>query len=303
MKFPIFNKTVLLSFLSIGFSLCLVLIGVFFNSCALNYGSAFNSKVKVWVSPYGEGDELRSSEPIIFTGGATLVCRPSAPDPKKIREFLEKHALLEDENSPIFDLYGIDPNEEGTAEGNQGSVQSAALRGPTKVALAENWLKLGLHIANANENVYLVVTGISFTAQARQGNQIFNHSGNIPVSYCDNPYQALYIVPPRTRVEYKPYSSNFLENLTIYIDSFKIIDTTKDAPAQQGGVGGAATAAGASNAAQGASGSGSQGCGISIPRYTVKMILTGHFITQKGTQVSGFIHRVIFFTEPSFIGC
>lgn len=272
----------------------------FLSSCVLRPTSGGSSaQVQVFVNPYGEEEEVQTGLATIRRQAGDRPCRPSSPDPRSIADTLEKYKLLENKESPIFDIFGINPEGDETSEATDSNRRRSE---PLKIPVGENWLKIGLHIVNGNEEFFLIVTDIFFTAVARRGDQTWTHSGNISSGYCGT-NQALYLVPPGKRVEYKPHSRNdILSNLTLYMDGFPIVDRRAQPSRRFRALAG-----------EGKEGGGTGGetedlflpesCHVFIPSYDVEMTLSGHFITQEGNPVFEFSHRVSFSTQSLNSGC
>ena len=260
-----------------------------------------SSQVQVFVNPYGEGDEveIRSGLATILRQAGDRPCRPSSPDPRSIADTLEKYELLENKESPIFDIFGIDPEEDQEGETDEDSNRRRSE--PLKVSVGENWLKVGLHIANGNEEFFLIITDIFFTAVARRGDQTWTHSGNISSGYCGT-NQALYLVPPGKRVEYKPHSRNdILSNLTLYMSGFPMVDRRAQPGRRFQTLTGENTGGGGVGETEDLILP--ESCLVFIPSYNVEMTLSGHFITQAGNPVFEFSHRVYFSTQSPNSGC
>ena len=163
-------------------------------------GGLFSSRVKVVVSPFGAGDVLRPSRPMMFLSrvgdgggfeGSELPCRPSEPKYFAIKESLQDAGL----NRSVFaNILNIEEQEE-QAEEEAGTGKQAILTSVTGPA----WTKLGFFIGNFNtgvkNNAFLIIENIAYsgrTKDIRNGHV----AGNIGSSYCGGP--VLYLVPPGT---------------------------------------------------------------------------------------------------------
>ena len=262
----------------------------------------YSSRVQVYVSPFGRGDVLRPSRPILFLGkgeeNEMLPCRPRKPDFNNIRENLNEFGL---DNEIFRDLYNLSDDEEETAEGDDDDR-------PRYEDVEGNWLKLGLAIGNTNtgvdNNPFLVVEQLIFVARARIGDREFSNVQTISSGYCETP--VLYVVPPARRINYEPHSNNPLQNLTIYVGGFPIIDRTQ-LPSQSlarisGGLGGLQQAPSPGQSSEGAPGNfiRSGESLIEIPEYQVELTLRGYFILEDGTRLTEFAKRIRFRTQTSF---
>ena len=247
----------------------------------------FSSKVRVAVFGYGKGDAVTSASAIIYDTESTQICRPYPVDLEKIEAILEgqkkknlnRSSRSSDEDSDALDLLNINPTETGGTEA--GSVTANPERKKAiKTEVGKYWTKLGLRIANGNTKYNLIITDITFTGVARYGRQGLDFSASITAgNYCETP-GFLYFVPPDHQIEYAPYSTNSLANLTLYISGFQVVDAT----AQQ------TTTSPSAGEIAGVSNSNappplvSFRCPIIVPRYNVRMSLKGYFITANGSK-------------------
>ena len=114
------------------------------------------------------------------------------------------------------------------------------------------------------------------------------------------------------RIDYKPQSDNPLENLTIYMGGFEIVDNrqretasllsrgfqdigSQQVSTQQNTQGGESSVISDEQRPLGSSEP-----ILRIPNYYVEATLIGHFVLADGTRISEFIKRVSFETQPSF---
>ena len=291
-----------------------------FSSCQIGQGgnsSVLSSNVHIIVAPYGEGDKVFSSKPIIFLKGGQKICRRRPFRASEARTTLQSAGLEEDFLDEFFD-------EEDEQRGGPGDTERQT-NDPVEVDMGDNWLRFGLFIANENKgknNFFLVVDSLVYNATAIYKGQVFSHSGNIDSGYCDSeegetaPY--LYLIPPNQKITYSPQSKNPFHNLTILIDGFEILDRSDQASySQQQRI---------QNAQQqlGGQSFGNQQLGqnqqtgqnqpigqdqqnqsygpneiIVIPDYTVELILRGYFMTKSGNPIASFVKRTQFWTTSS----
>lgn len=255
------------------FSFCVL----FFTSCQLGSDNTavYNSNVRVLVAPFGSGDTVQSSRPIIFPNGGRKACRQRPFRSSDMRTFLRGLGVDKDHLDVLF-------NEEDT--------ESEAERVPQTVVLtdvADNWLKFGLLIANHNTKVFLVVESLHFTAEGKIRGEQFLHSGNVDHGYCSGEHgdvaPFLYLVPPGKQAAYRPLSDNPFENLTIYLDGFPIIDRTEEPSREfQREIGVTGVTGNFSSAI------------IEVPIYTVEITLSGYFMLKDGFPLAAFAQRYTF---------
>lgn len=296
------NKFFLLSFI------------FYFVSCQFTgQTSTLSSNVQVLVAPYGQGDRVRSTNPLIFINGGSFDCRRSPFRFSDARASLEKEKI-----DPDFldDFFGEENEEEEEGENADNTDNRAEVKedNPVRIEVSENWLKFGLWITNLNRgqtNFFLVIDSLTYVATAVRGQEVFTHVGNVNSGYCSGtegevaPY--LYFVPPGKKIEYAPSSKNPFHNLTIYISGFPIIDRREEPSRRQQQRRNRASSLGSGNSNAGQSLGlqnpldqihGSNNI-IIIPDYTVELTLRGYFMTKTGIRVSSFINRTSFTTASS----
>ncbi len=295
------------------FSFCIL------GACTVNSGG---SNVKVIVSPFGRGQQVISSRPVIYLhNGERQICRGRPYLVREARNILANRNMTKDFLDDFFPLEeGQGANRE--AEGGSNNRNND----PVRMDVGSNWLKFGLNIQNGTErvtksneekNFFLIVHDIAYSAVGlHKGRRVGTVNGTISSGFCSSsegggsggtPF--LYFIPPGTSVRYRPLSTNPFENLTLFISGFDIIDRSEEAsPRLQSlgaGVAGAEGAGGAgaeSQPGQQAGSANSYGPDeiIIIPDYTVELVLRGYFMTNKGELVSEFVKRVRFQTQSSF---
>ena len=298
-------------------SLCLFLL---ITSCRFsgtqNHGEGlYSSRVQVVVAPFGEQDVLRPARPILFfTGDKTSnqICRPQLPDYQNIRESLVASGIG---RGVLPEIYNLDEQEDTTTE---TETETARRNEAVYETVSGGYLKFGLFIGNFNtgvgKNASLVVDSIVYNARARYKNQVFSVSNTVSEGYCNSPI--LYFVPPGKRVDYRPKSKNPLENLTIYLTGFEVVDNTlkpsRALEIKNSIVGSLSNRADDSSSASSLSLDSSGDSSNSdeyldfgepilvIPDYTVELVLRGYFILADGTRLTEFVKRVSFRTQPSF---
>ncbi|MGI9548469.1 MAG: hypothetical protein ACR2M7_00595 [Bdellovibrionales bacterium] len=237
-------------------------------SCTLQLGgqstSLLSSRVTVIPAPFGRGDQVRPSQPIIFTSKGSKICRPRPSDPEEIIKMLEPPPGSDDNTAALTEeafprIFGVTKKELESIRDLTTSENLLERLQPVRTDVGGDgtgWLKLGLFIVNGNigsQGSYtLVVTDIVYSATARYRNQVFSHTGDIQAGYCgetasrsalsegsetasiDIAVPFLYMVPAGKKVEYNSTTNNPFHNLTLYLDGFPIIDRTKKLdPAQQ----------------------------------------------------------------------
>ena len=266
----------------------------------------------VAVHGYGKGDSVRSDSPIIYPNAATLPCRPAPFDLEQLQSHLQKGRsgggrVSRNTDTDILDILNIETQDGTTAADNTGgggiSEEARQRSQPVTHSVGENWIKLGIRITNGNEQFYLIVTDITFTATATyKGQTLPPHTASIPAGYCETP-GFIYFVPPGQRIDYKPYSKgDYLHNLTLYVAGFPIIDNTTETGSP---VSSAAAHAGATSSSPQQS-LASPRCLTFIPRYSVRTILRGHFVTKNGSKDGIWPFRKeapLFYTTSSIPGC
>ena len=94
---------------------------------------------------------------------------------------------------------------------------------PLTLTVSENWMKVNLTVVNHNEDgSHLVIDHITFRAQGSYKEQVLNHVRTLGPDYCGLPF--LYLVSSSTFLQYKPQSTNPLQNLTLIVDGFPVIE-------------------------------------------------------------------------------
>ena len=180
-------------------------------SCTLQLGgqsgSLLSSRVTVIPAPYGHGDRVRPSQPIIFDSKGSYVCRPRPSDPSVILNLLNKQEGEEEGKEDGYisekgfaNIFGVTEDELRHIEGLRTSDLALERLKPVRTDVGGDgtgWLKLGLFIVNGNVatvnpntgqraggGTFLIVTEIIYSATAKYRNQVFSHTGNIQSGYC-----------------------------------------------------------------------------------------------------------------------
>ena len=268
--------------------------------------------VRVIVEPFGDGDEIRPGVPLLRFNAPTLpTCRPAPLTDRSLRAIFSNIGFDVNQEGGIGDILGLrEPGAAGggaTGAGPADEEERERQRLPVIVqGIGNGWVKFGLYIsngrnfsnsANRKEHLLLVITDLFVTASARVGERVETFAGNVGSDYCASEGQLrldfLYLVPGGKAVKYRPDSNNPLENLTIYLSGFPVIDNRQQAEAvpgaEDGAGGGAGAAAAGNNSLVG-------NCIIYVPRYRVRLTLSGYFMTSSGTKVQNFNHRTVFHT-------
>ena len=189
------------------------------SSCDFSRTSfSLNSNITILVQ------DPTSFRPVLYppTTDGMVICRPR---PFRFREFRE---AFRSQGVGIDVLDNILGEEE--EEGEEG--RNGADNDPTRLEVDGYWLNFGLEIQNHNRgenNFYLVINRINYSAVAVYRGQTRTNSGTISVGYCGNEEDTpnfLYIVPPISTIGYDYESKNPLYNLTIVIDGFPVEDRT-----------------------------------------------------------------------------
>ncbi len=291
-------------------------------------GGLLSSRVIVVPAPYGVGDTIRPSRPTIFLSKGKYTCRPRPINPKIMVGYLKKTDLSDEGLASIF---GFSVEEINFIEEQEQSRNRRINLKPIRVDVGEEgkgWLKLGLFISNGNagsdnQNFFLIIDSVGFVATAQYRDQVFQASNDIQAGYCaggeslttseqnseteENSDQYfdlgspfLYIVPPGTKVEYNPTSSNPFHNLTLYLTGFPIIDRSGElSPDQERRISGVTNQNSESSTSENKFKFRAGDPLRIIPRYTVDLTLRGHFTTSEGDLVAAFTKRVRFFTQSS----
>ena len=248
------------------------------SSCSIGGGanqSLLSSRVRVYVNPSGEGDRVKFNKPTIFISESREICRSAPLSIRDIRVELEGSGIEED----FLDIFvGELPEQAESRE--EEKIE------PVRKATGRRWLKFGLTIANHNgsdshprDNYFLVIENISFTAEAvsTYKKEKLTYNGSIDGD-CGSSFPFLYFVPPGKQVNYKPLSLNPLDNLTLFISGFPIIEPSDS---QEGKNKGPSRTV--------------------IPNYTVRLNFYGYFMTKSGTRIATFEKRGIRFRTQSSI--
>ena len=138
---------------------------------------------------------------------------------------------------------------------------------PVKTSVSGAWMRFGLVLGNNNVGATLVVDHVTLTTRGTYNSQIFNHVQTLGPGYCDAPF--LYVVSPGNTLDYRPFSDNPLENLTLYLDGIPVVDSSEsDLPMRV------------------------------IPKQRVELTLLGWFVSREGSSVAPFSKRIHFRTPP-----
>ena len=289
-----------------------LLFVILLSSCVFEQGASQASSVSVIVAPYGSGDRVISQNPIVFlSGGENFTCRPKSPEEDEIREYIAEYNLTD---AVYKEIFGIEKRADASNTNNANNARASASSEPEVVSVGEGWLKLGLFIANASTH-FLIIEDIVFTGSATHKRQRYHYSENIGSGYCGTSF--LYIVPPGSKLEYRPVSKNPFHNLTIYIDGFEVIKNYERDESQSTGlnsfqnnlqtpnqnpsnnqIGQTADSLGTNTGASTGILNSNEEL-IVIPNYDMKMTLIGHFVTHDGERVRTFVKRVNFRTQSS----
>ena len=247
-------------------SLCAMAQDTQGNTGAPISGEVLSSNIEIYpspnVHPHKKGQVTVSGFFHRPTGNADttqkLPCRPAAPNQDTTLQILD---WIESQIGHSLDT---------------SSIQDVSPDEPPSVSVSRNWLKLGLLIINKNvekdKNYTLLIDHITFSAQREFKGQIFNYAKTIRPDYCGLPF--LYLVQPGPILDYKPFSENPLENLTLYVDNFPFIDNSNEASSAEGVP------------------------KIIIPEYEILFTLRGQFILE-GTPPIPFITRRQFSTSQA----
>jgi len=288
---------------------------IFFVLCSCQFqagqsGSAvLSSNINILVTPYGRGNAVVSSRPIIFLeGGKNEVCRQYPFTTREARNVLEKESVDPDFLDDFFDI--DEDEDEGGSTTTDPQNTAEELKKPVRIDVEDNWLKFGLWISNTNRgdnNFFLIVDSITFNAVAFYRNEKYEHNGTVTPGDCageDESPPFLYFVPPQEKVEYNPFSENPFHNLIIYLSGFPIIDNSESTDR----IGGNRQSTASLSSGISSITSQSQPATpyynpeteiIQIPVYTVELILRGYFMTKSGARVASFVKRARFLTQSS----
>ena len=136
--------------------------------------------------------------------------------------------------------------------------------GPVKTSVSGIYLQLGLIIINGNIGETLVIDTVSVNGQGTYNGRIFNYSASLNAGYCGLPF--FYVVSAGQDVSYHPLSENFLENLTLYMGGFPVVDSAEE-----------------------------QRAVIVIPEYDIELTLMGWFVSEeREDQSKPFFQRLAF---------
>ena len=237
-------------------------------------------------------------------------CRPEPVNIRILRRLVREAGFDVNREGGLGDALGLREMEGETAEAAEAAASAEdreARRQPVPVEnVGGSWIKFGLYISNEKNfsgdekrkrHLPLFVTALHFNGTARVGSGRYTHTESIGPDYCGG--QLLYWVFGGKAVKYQPNSQNPLHNLTLYLSNFDIYDKRgAEEPAQPAaGEGeGAAAHAAASVGASAEETSAVGNCVVYIPKYKIKMTLTGYFMTEKGNVAEDFVHQTIFYT-------
>ena len=139
--------------------------------------------------------------------------------------------------------------------------------GPVKTSVSGIYIHFGLVIINGNSEETLVIDTVSINGRGAYNGQTFNYSKSLNAGYCGLPF--FYVVAPGEDLSYHPLSENFLENLTLYMDGFPVVDSTREEEPQ-----------------------------IVIPEYDIELTLMGWFVSEeREDQSKPFFKRLGFKTK------
>ena len=241
-------------------------------SCYRGAGAGLTANVGVFVSPFSVGDSLQSTRPRIAynSGGAREApCRKTEPNLRSIRNVKDLEAISE--------LYGLKEEESSSSDSAVSSAENNRDE-PVMVSVDGAWIELGLVIANNNKgvskNYILAIDRLEFdftnTDCPQDTSTECSYQATVSGGYCGLPF--LYLVSPGSKVDYKKFSDNPLENLVLYVDGIPVTDRT-------------------------ANPEGESGSALIIPKYKVRLTLLGNFYLKDGTNVEPFIKTIGFSTS------
>ena len=141
---------------------------------------------------------------------------------------------------------------------------SESVTGPVKTSVSGAWMRFGLVLGNNNvgEGAHtLIIDYITLTARGKYESQVFNHVQTLGPGYCDAPF--LYVVSPGNTLDYRPFSDNPQENLTLYLDGIPyLVSSASGSPERI------------------------------IPAQEMELTLLGRFISEDGSKVKLFFKRI-----------
>ena len=281
----------------------IIICSFIFSSCTFTSSSGSGSDVNIVVNPFGPNDKIRSFQPFLRIKSQSeseeeMPCRPRPFSLKDLKQILENDDSIDIDQDYLDSWLDLEETEQSSQE------QANSPRNLKVVqSIQGSWTKIGLKIENANKEFFLVIESIAYFGRARYKGQQFSLQGTINPSDCQGeggdlpPF--LYFIPPARQVEYKPLSGNPLENLTIYIEGFEVIDPSQDPSCdsqretnQQSGIGVSAVLNTSDNQTT---------CSdrLIIPKYTIELSFIGYFKTKSGIRISQFRQRVFFDVIPS----
>ena len=237
--------------------------------------------------------------------------------PQSPRIFLSpKQNAICRKNWPAEDIYDLDIDEgEGTAsdtgrteddeqEGDSNgddnnSQQPQTSANTNKINVSANWFEIGLSIAN-NAPFHLLIDRIAFNIKAQWGSDVLSTSKAFSSDYpCaasneaeSSLPEALYIIPPKQKAQYKKNAKNYINNITLYVDGLSIptgppSSTRSDPVAPE-------------NIENSINNLEDDTFVLDrLPSYRVNMIIYGRFINEKGDEEASLSPKKISFYTPS----
>ena len=190
-----------------------VLPAVFISVLGLSEARVFaeearlSSKVNIYPSyrPDSGGNLFSGlAEPSERAEGKELICRSSSFD---LPSFESTPGWKEVLNRTLLDEYL-----------NRGD-------GPVTTSVTGVYIQFGLIVINGSGET-LVIDTVSVTGRAVYNGQIFNHSTSLNSGYCGLPF--FYVAADGEALTYHPLSDNPLENLTLYMGGFPVVDSLEE---------------------------------------------------------------------------
>lgn len=321
------------------------IIFIFLSSCDWTSArggeeAAFSSQVQIFASPYASGDEVQPRRPLagFSTSSQSLICRPF---PINLNRAFRNLRAANLEQEAIKNLFQFNDDEYQYYEESRETLNGSARQRienlkSIRVSAAGGWIKLGL-IFNNNSEFNLIIDSILYYGQAFYNNRCapLIASGTIGNDYCKETKESevdesseegaedesseaasrpesfdisfLYLIPAGHSVLYKPVSTNFLENLTLYLDNFPYIDNSDQPhPNLQSRLDNFQNRNTNEGGREGESRTQGQGDECSMPRigdpiihfpsYRIQLTFRGYFISQKGNTIFPF-SKIIHFTN------
>ena len=185
-------------------------------------GFELSSKVVVRVVSEFTDSEVQtlSRRPYIRLQGGSKICRFRPFSEDNIRK-----GFPEGSENILSEYFFREEGASQEEDDDEDDSSNEEIRSPVYHTVRDNWTNFGLFIVNDSDFV-LIINKVSLRGVARCGEKVFDYSDEKDSSYCSegSRFPILYIIPPKSIIEYNPDNPNPFHNLKLYFDGFPIED-------------------------------------------------------------------------------